>query len=400
MSEITNNETSGEGTLTNNVNDCGVDVSNCLSLFLCVANYEKLLPGWSHLAQFSVAVENKDPKKSKIADTLHQFWKKEHDWGWKKFIELPILQDGFIDKFDSLAFKAQVQVIRECVNRPFRCLDGHYRKELLKGFLEKVEKMFMSFVEEKRSKLMKVIDDKKRWKSLCVFWLGMDHNARLEISSEKMDVILKLVVKHFFVKNEVTSTLLMDFLFYGLKSLEEKRRRLERLASVVARGLIISNQIESAIKTLEEETKKERTNDDKEFALKINEDETKNERTIDAIEFEASIAYVVNDMFGVNDPLLRLERFVLAPLPEMGSPKLVQISNLRIQHNMEPDEKQLADYGRWALEVFVLDHIFCNKIEFTYEETIALKRQEELIHEEEAEKNTKLKKTFVGKKVN
>ncbi|KAL9817692.1 hypothetical protein AtNW77_Chr4g0291301 [Arabidopsis thaliana] len=215
-----------------------------------------------------------------------------------------------------------------------------------------------------------------------------------------MDVILKLVVKHFFVKNEVTSTLLMDFLFYGLKSLEEKRRRLERLASVVARGLIISNQIESAIKTLEEETKKERTNDDKEFALKINEDETKNERTIDAIEFEASIAYVVNDMFGVNDPLLRLERFVLAPLPEMGSPKLVQISNLRIQHNMEPDEKQLADYGRWALEVFVLDHIFCNKIEFTYEETIALKRQEELIHEEEAEKNTKLKKTFVGKKVN
>jgi len=53
---------------------------------------------------------------------------------------------------------------RECVNRPFRCLDGHYRKELLKGFLEKVEKMFMSFVEEKRSKLMKVIDDKKRWK--------------------------------------------------------------------------------------------------------------------------------------------------------------------------------------------------------------------------------------------
>jgi len=50
------------------------------------------------------------------------------------------------------------------VNRPFRCLDGQYRKELLTVYLEKVEKMFMSFVEEKRSKLMKVIDDKKRWK--------------------------------------------------------------------------------------------------------------------------------------------------------------------------------------------------------------------------------------------
>ncbi|AEE83685.1 TRAF-like superfamily protein [Arabidopsis thaliana] len=382
MSEITNNETSGEGTLTNNVNDCGVDVSNCLSLFLCVANYEKLLPGWSHLAQFSVAVENKDPKKSKIADTLHQFWKKEHDWGWKKFIELPKLQDGFIDKFDSLSLKAQVQ---EGTSYGLFGKSGENVHELC-GREKK-----QAYEGDRRQKEME---------ELMCLWLGMDHNARLEISSEKMDVILKQVVKHFFVKNEVTSTLLMDFLFYRLKSLEEKRRRLETLVRVVAKEVINSNQSESAMKNLEEETKKERTNDDKEFALKINEDETKNERTIDAMEFEASIAYVVNDMLGVTDPLLRLERFVLAPLPEMGSPKLLQVSNLRIQHNMEPDEKQLADYGRWALEVFVLDHIFCNKIEFTYEETIALKRQEELIHEEEAEKNTKLKKTFVGKKVN
>jgi len=162
----------------------------------------------------------------------------------------------------------------------------------------------------------------------------MDHNARLEISSEKMDVILKQVVKHFFVKNEVTSTLLMDFLFYRLKSLEEKRRRLETLVRVVAKEVINSNQSESAMKNLEEETKKERTNDDKEFALKINEDETKNERTIDAMEFEASIAYVVNDMLGVTDPLLRLERFVLAPLPEMGSPKLLQVSLLCLNVNV------------------------------------------------------------------
>lgn len=51
---------------------------------------------------------------------------------------------------------------------------------------------------------------------------------------------------------------------------------------------------------------------------------------------------------------------------------------------MEPDEKQLASFGRWALEVFVLDHIFCKKIEFAYEEAIAaLERQDKLIHEEE-----------------
>ncbi|KAK8709687.1 hypothetical protein V6N13_060696 [Hibiscus sabdariffa] len=74
----------------------GCDVCNHLSLFLCVANHDKLLPGWSHFAQFTTAVVNKDPKKSKYSDTLHRFWKKEHDWGWKKFMELSKVYDGFI----------------------------------------------------------------------------------------------------------------------------------------------------------------------------------------------------------------------------------------------------------------------------------------------------------------
>jgi hypothetical protein len=46
-----------------------------------------------------------------ISDTLHRFWKKEHDWGWKKFMELSKLHDGFIVE-DVLTIKAQVQVIR------------------------------------------------------------------------------------------------------------------------------------------------------------------------------------------------------------------------------------------------------------------------------------------------
>lgn len=45
----------------------GCDVCNHLSLFLCVADYEKLLPGWSHFAQFTIAVVNSDPKKSKYS---------------------------------------------------------------------------------------------------------------------------------------------------------------------------------------------------------------------------------------------------------------------------------------------------------------------------------------------
>ncbi|KAK1315138.1 MATH domain-containing protein [Acorus calamus] len=69
------------------------------------------LRGWSHFAQFTIAVVNKDPKKSKYSDTLHRFWKKEHDWGWKKFMELSKVLDGFIVA-DTLVIKAQVQVIR------------------------------------------------------------------------------------------------------------------------------------------------------------------------------------------------------------------------------------------------------------------------------------------------
>lgn len=38
--------------------------------------------------QFTIAVVNQDPRKSKYSDTLHRFCKKEHDWGWKKFMEL------------------------------------------------------------------------------------------------------------------------------------------------------------------------------------------------------------------------------------------------------------------------------------------------------------------------
>ena len=120
----------------------GCDVHNHLSLFLCVADYDKLLPGWSHFAQFTIAVVNKDPKKSKYSDTLHRFCKKEHDWGWKKFMELGKVLDGFTVA-DTLVIKAQVQVIHEKIARPFRCLDPQYRRELVRVYLTNVEVRFL-----------------------------------------------------------------------------------------------------------------------------------------------------------------------------------------------------------------------------------------------------------------
>nr|GME18364.1 MATH domain-containing protein At5g43560 [Ipomoea batatas] len=54
----------------------------------------------------------------------------------------------------------------------------------------------------------------------CTFWLGMDQNSKRRMSKEKSGAILKVIVKHFFVEKEVTSTLVMDSLYSGLKVLE------------------------------------------------------------------------------------------------------------------------------------------------------------------------------------
>lgn len=52
------------------------------------------------------------------------------------------------------------------------------------------------------------------------FWLGIDQNSRCCMSREKTDSILKAVVKRFFFEKESTSTLVMDYLYSGLKALQ------------------------------------------------------------------------------------------------------------------------------------------------------------------------------------
>ncbi|KQK05504.1 TNF receptor-associated factor homolog 1a isoform X2 [Brachypodium distachyon] len=324
----------------------GCDVSNHLSLFLCVANHDKLLPGWSHFAQFTIAVGNMDPKKIKYSDTLHRFWKKEHDWGWKKFMELSKIQDGFLVD-DVLEIIAQVQVIREKVDRPFRCLDRPYRRELLRVYTTNIEQIYRRFVEERRNKLTKLIEDKMRWSSFRAFWSAIDPRTRHRMSREKTDTILKGLVKHFFVEKEVTSTLVMDSLYTGLKALEYQCER-----------------------------KKGRT------------------KLAELDELPAPMVHVDVDLFVLaGDVITLLERAALEPLPcQPVSPKDDKCSQSRMKDgssgevnkiSMEREERRLTELGRKILETFVLSHIFSG-IEVAYQEAVALKRQEELIREEEA----------------
>ncbi|XP_042402099.1 TNF receptor-associated factor homolog 1a-like isoform X2 [Zingiber officinale] len=325
----------------------GCDVCNHLSLFLCVANHDKLLPGWSHFAQFTIAVVNKDPKKSKYSDTLHRFWKKEHDWGWKKFMELSKVFDGFIVT-DTLVIKAQVQVIREKSDQPFRCLDGQYRRELVRVYLSNVELICRRYLEEKIGKLNKFIEDKVRWSSFRAFWLEIDSSNRWHMSRDKRDAILKVIVKHFFIEKEVTSTLVMDSLYSGLKALEFQSKNLKGRS-----------------------------------------------KSVELEELPAPMVHVDKDLFVLSDDILLLiERVVSDVLPLQPFPskddKCLQTRTKEgssgdefTKDSIDRDERRLMELGRRTIEVFVLVHIF-SRIEVSYQEAIALERQEELIREEEA----------------
>ncbi|KAL2609820.1 hypothetical protein R1flu_028393 [Riccia fluitans] len=322
----------------------GCDVCNHLSLFLCVADYDKLLPGWSHFAQFTIAVVNKDPKKSKYSDTLHRFCKKEHDWGWKKFMELSKVLDGFTVA-DTLVIKAQVQVIRENPHRPFRCLDCQYRRELVRVYLTNVEGICRRFVEEKREKLGKLIEDTPRWTSFRAFWSAVEDGARRRLAREKTDVILKAVVKRFFNEKEVTSTLVMDALYSGCKALDYRSRN--------KKGKI--NGVEM-------------------------------EETINPIVWVEKDAFVL-----AGDVLILLERAVSESLPPYKDDKGPQNRTKDVgsgddlgKDSVERDERRLTELGRRTVEMFVLAHLYTNRVEVAYREAVALKRQEELIREEEA----------------
>eukprot|EP00897_Mesotaenium_endlicherianum_P008998 jgi/Mesen1/8126/ME000437S07221 len=342
----------------------GCDVCNHLSLFLCVADYDKLLP-----------------------DTLHRFCKKEHDWGWKKFMELSKVLDGFTVA-DTLVIKAQVQVIRENPRRPFRCLDCQYRRELVRVYLTNVESICRRFVEEKREKLGKLLEDRVRWNSLRAFWNSVDERARRQQVQEKCEVILRAVVKRFFNDKEVTSTLVMDALYGGCKELH-----LRQLGQGQGQG-------------------------DAEGAT-------------GGRHGQLALVRVDNDSFVLaGDALSMLERAATEPMPlykdDKGPPMrskasspslllpslltpmlLLSSSSLQLTEGggddggkeaVERDECRLAELGRRTIEMFVLTHLYrsasdvvrgscggcSNRVEVAYREAVALRRQEELIREEEA----------------
>lgn len=164
-------------------------------------------------------------RRADRADTLHRFCKKEHDWGWKKFMELHKISEGFITG-GRLVVKAQVQVIQDTPARPFRCLAAPYRRELARVYLANVEAICRRFIEEKRSQLWTAIDSTApggasgRTLSFQSFWAALPRGQRVSLLQEKESIILASLVRRFFNEKEVTSSLVMDALCAGCRALE------------------------------------------------------------------------------------------------------------------------------------------------------------------------------------
>lgn len=334
----------------------GCDVSNHLSLFLCVADYDKLLPGWSHFAQFTIAVVNKDPKKSKYSDTLHRFCKKEHDWGWKKFMELGKMQDGFVVS-DTLVIKVQVQVIKDRQIAPFRTLDSHYRKELIRVYLSNIEGIVRRSVEKTKDLVAQLLE-----RGVEDFWSELSQKEKEKLSSTPSGPLLKSFTKVFFNEKEVTSTLMMDAAYCAMKVLDLSHKR--KFEGFTWSSL---EQISPSAHAFRD--------------------------YVDSLKSNIYLTESKNAFVFKEDALDMLASFVLDPLSvypftdtKDGSSTEKDNESLEstdMKASAEMDELKLIDLARLTMEVFAMAQIAEQNIDNAWKEAEIIRRQEELIREEE-----------------
>jgi hypothetical protein len=53
--------------------------------------------------------------------------------------------------------------LREKADRPFRCLDSQYRRELVRVYITNIDQICRRFIDDRRLKLSRLVDDKVRW---------------------------------------------------------------------------------------------------------------------------------------------------------------------------------------------------------------------------------------------
>lgn len=79
--------------------------------------------------------------------------------------------------------------VRDKPNRPFRCLDPQYRRELVRVYLTNVETICRRFCEEKRAKLAWLRDNAEQFRQ---FWDRQKPESQRKLIIDKADAILKV----------------------------------------------------------------------------------------------------------------------------------------------------------------------------------------------------------------
>lgn len=329
---------------------------NCMSLFLCVANHDKILPGWSQFAQFTVSLINEDPMKSIHCDGFHRFSRSELDWGWKDFMTLKELVDGFMHKH-GLEFKIQVQLIREKPNPNSSYILRSYRRELFREMGFEIEETCFNFFKEQKSRIIDSVTNIADFSSFGAFYASLEKGTRQKLSQERTDLICTSLVENLMQGEDTNTAVLIEVLYLGMEAL-------------VNAG-----------------------NPNSQTTTSIHEDTL------------TSSVYVENGMFALADNIPRVVDSVLKTERPWRFERTLDLKERNHADDLEDEytyeeEDIFSEIGRSIVQMFAVVHIFCENMYPEYLKHLSLKRQEELLQELEmdAEKNKQIQNHQKGKK--
>jgi hypothetical protein len=87
-----------------------------------------------------------------------------------------------------LLLKSTHCLCRDKPNKPFRCLDPQYRRELVRVYLTNVEGICRRFCEDKKARLAWARDEAPAFRH---FWSGLTPEQQRKLLSDKGEAILK-----------------------------------------------------------------------------------------------------------------------------------------------------------------------------------------------------------------
>ena len=212
--------------------------------------------------------------------------------------------------------------------------------------------------------------DSEKWENLRNFWNNRPLAEKTQLASEKADVLLKGIVKRFFNEKEVTSTLVMDALYCGCRSLDVG-------STSVTDAVKESANLSHGSAALSIATNTCVLTGDLVCAL---------ERAADGTAFDVD-DLDLDDSADGRSP----KRSKLGEGNNKDSPKKDNDSKDATKKKtgfsaadaVERDEHRLAELGRKTIEMYVLSRVFNERVEVAFREAEALMRQEALIAEEE-----------------